>query len=142
MADTPVVWGRMSRGEREELIGAILECIAEWRPLPRQLLEPLPPDFLRSLLDVVTQLKAEGLAGPHNRPRDRVKRLMVLMRDRGLLPSRMPTADDAVRSLPPETRREVLANEAISIGNAESAAAGAMSGQVAAADNPLAGGAI
>lgn len=137
-----VVWDRMKDAERQELIEMIIACIAEWRPIPENVLEALPDDMLQAILDVVTQLKAEGLAGPHNRANDRLKRMMVMLKRRGILPEREPTADDAVRALPPDARRDVLANESLSVRGAESMAARAMSGQVAAADNPLAGGAI
>ena len=74
-------WEAMDRQEREALMQQILQAIAEWRPIPERLMQPLPTALLKKLLDAVNQLKAEGLAGPHNRANDILAQESALVKE-------------------------------------------------------------
>ena len=116
-------WTQMEKDEQEQLIFQIIKAIAEWKPIPEVLLKPLPTQALQSLLEMVEQLKAEGLAGPRNRTSDRVKRLMQMLHKRGLIPEREPTADQVLQQQEPEFRNRVLAQESLAVREAEANAA-------------------
>lgn len=132
-------WEAMDRQEREALMQQILQAIAEWRPIPERLMQPLPTALLKKLLDAVNQLKAEGLAGPHNRANDRIKRLKSLLNQRGLGGEREPTADEVVNQQPPEVRNQILAQESALVKESEVRALQEMQKALARSNNPLVG---
>lgn len=132
-------WSQMDRADRASLMQQILEAIAEWRPIPKALLQPLPTKLLHDLLDVIRKLKAEGLVGPRSRPTDRVKRLKELLEARGLGRRKSLSEEDVLNQQPLQVQREQRANEALNRRMEDAVLTQGMSRALAAANRPQVG---
>lgn len=132
-------WENLDSKQRRILLHQLLVAIAEWQPLRPELLKPLPTPVLRSLLEIINQLKAEGLAGSGRQTPQRVQRLRELIAQRGLGPSQTPTEDQVLRQQPAEMQRQVYAQEAVGMRRAHALEAQSLTQQLARANNPLTG---
>ena len=115
----PVSWVEMDKKQQQELLMQILQYLVEWRPIPQELLKPLPTELLYKIQELAQQLKAEGLAGPRHRTSERVKALIYQAMRKGLLPQGGEPTPDQVLEKYPEMRQQVLAQESQQIREAE-----------------------
>ena len=56
----------------ENALSQALELISQWKEIPEDLAEELTPGIMRRLLQLVRQLRAQGLAGPKARTPERL----------------------------------------------------------------------
>lgn len=120
-------WNSLSTNQKDRLIQAIIAAIAEWRPVERRLLDPLPQGLLNRLLEAIRQIRAQGLAGPQFRASDRLKILKQQLSRRGMLPKdKEPTPDQVLEQQPKPLQRQVKAQEAMLVKQAERKAEQAM----------------
>lgn len=133
-------WSEMDKGTKYQLIKEILLLVGNWRPVPPELLVPLPTKLLEALRDAITQLKAEGMAGPHFRASDRIKRLQQLLQSRLGTDQSMkePTGDQVLAQQPRSFRQNVLSQESRLVREAESQATAGMGRMLATTSNPMA----
>lgn len=100
-----------------------------------ELLQPMPTIFLRALLSSVRQLKNEGMLGPKHSSPERLQRLRELLNQR--LPSNsQPTEEEVLNQQPLQMQREVRAQEALGLRQAQSRAMVGMQQTLAATNNP------
>jgi len=131
-------WDSLKPKEQQELLRQILQQIAEWRQIPEQVLQSLPEGMLQRLLEIIEQLRAQGLAGPQFRASERIKAMKAMLNRRGLGETpRRPTADEIIDSLPPEERNRIRAQEAVAIRESETAALMGMQQRLASATTPI-----
>ena len=93
--------------DEQTLVEEALKLIAEGRPLPEKLANKLPPALLQRLLALVEQLRAEGLAGPHNRTPQRILAMQKII-NRWLQLQGELTPDQAAKTVPGQTDVESL----------------------------------
>lgn len=131
-------WNSLDKKEKILLVQQILQAIAEMKPLPERMLQPLPVPLLRTLQEAIEQMKAEGLAGNRFRASDRMKFLKRQLDVRDLAPnSRKQSVDDLLLNLP--GGKEILANESKNVRASERQAASLWEKQIARANNPMSG---
>ena len=63
----------------EKELTQALKLISEWKPLPDSLARKLPPALLKRLLQIVEQLRAQGLGGPKRRTPERLLAMQKLI---------------------------------------------------------------
>jgi len=131
-------WRNLEPKDRQELILQILTAIAEWKAPSPHLLKVLPTPLLKNLLMAIEQLKSEGLAGPHFKASDRLKRLKYLLQQRGVLPTQGPTPDDTLKAQGPQVENPVRAQEAKLVKESEVTAMLNLQRMLARSSNPLA----
>lgn len=128
-------WNNLSMMEQKQLLAQILQMIAECRPLTKELLQPLPLPFLRALTQTIQQLQEEGMLGPKHRAPERLQRLRELLSQR--LPSnKQPTENEVLSQQPLSMQRQVRAQEALGLRQAQSRAMVGMQQTLAATNNP------
>ena len=96
----------------EQIKGLILQ-IAKQQPIDQETALQLDPKTLRLLLEVVQQLRAQGLAGPHVRTPERLLWMYHLIKQRLAGQEAEPDADQIIQSLTPQARQQILGNEAV-----------------------------
>ena len=97
----------------KEQIKELLQQIAKQQTPSKQLLAQLDSRTLRLILEVVQQLRAQGLAGPHVRTPERLLRLYSLINRRLGTKDREPTADEIIQAMVPQARNQILGQEAL-----------------------------
>lgn len=110
-------YSQMDTPDKIKLLAMVIQLIAEWKPIPKVVLQAFNPSQLMRLHEVIAQLKAEGLAGPRHRTSERMKRLVYLLTKRGLLPDN--TNKDALDSIPPEAANSMKAQETLMLRDSE-----------------------
>ena len=128
-------WDRMTPEEQKELLLQIMVMIAEARPMPEALLRPLPQPLLEALMQTVSQLRNEGMLGPKHRAPERLRRLRELLQQR-LPQSGQPTENEVLSQQPLQMQREVRAQEAMGLREAQGRAMVGMQQTLAATNNP------
>lgn len=128
-------WDRMTLEEQKELLLQIMVMIAEARPMPESLLRPLPQPLLEALMQTVNQLRNEGMLGPKHRAPERLRRLRELLQQR-LPQSGQPTENEVLSQQPLQMQREVRAQEAMGLREAQGRAMVGMQQTLAAMNNP------
>ena len=93
-----------------------LLLIADWKPLPKEVEQTLPPQYLAMLVRLTESLKRQGLAGPNATRPQRMLAIRKQMQQWGLLqqPSQ-PSADQIINQYPTAARNSVLANETLAV---------------------------
>ena len=97
----------------QEDVKEILLQLAKQQTPDRRKLQQLSPQTLRSLLEIVQQLRAQGLAGSHTRTPERLLRMYHLINQRMGRQDREPTADEIIQQMPRSARNQVLGQEAL-----------------------------
>lgn len=97
----------MDDKELKTLLTEAFQLIAERKPLPRSLTRRLGPTVTRRLLELVEQLHAEGLAGPHHRTPERLLRMRAII-NRWRKPAVEPSTDQIAAALPGQSAVESL----------------------------------
>lgn len=119
----------------EQIKGLILQ-IARQQPIDQETALQLDPKTLRLLLEVVQQLRAQGLAGPHVRTPERLLRMYHLIKQRLAGQEAEPDADQIIQSLTPQARQQILGNEAVLARQSNAQAMVSAQKQMAALNRP------
>ena len=96
-----------------EQINELILQIAKQQPIDQETALQLDPKTLRLLLEVVQQLRAQGLAGSHVRTPERLLWMYHLIKQRLAGQEAEPDADQIIQSLTPQARQQILGNEAV-----------------------------
>jgi hypothetical protein len=64
----------------EKSVDKAVELISNWKPLPESLAVKIPPEILKLLVRVASELRARGLAGPGYRPPERLAAMMEIIK--------------------------------------------------------------
>ncbi len=108
----------LDESEKKFLIQKILEYIVEWRPIPPQMLQPLPIELLKRLEFAVRKIRESGTAGgPESAPlRLRILRAALELRGQNASPvAKNPSENEILNSQPRQVREQVKANEALNL---------------------------
>lgn len=108
----------LDESEKKFLIQKILEYIVEWRPIPPQMLKPLPIELLKRLEFAVRKIRESGTAGgPESAPlRLRILRAALELRGQNASPvAKNPSENEVLNSQPRQVREQVKANEALNL---------------------------
>ena len=97
---------------KEQIKELVLQLAQQQTP-SKELLTQLDSKTLRQLLEVVQQLRAQGLAGVHTRTPERLLRMYTLLNQRTGGPAKEPTADEIVQAMPRSARNQILGQEAL-----------------------------
>lgn len=120
-------WKSLSSNQKQIIIQSIIKAIAEWRPVERRLLDPLPQSLLNQFLQAIQEIKAQGMAGPQFRATDRLKLLKQRLGRRGLISTdKEPTPDQVLNQQPKATQSLVKAQESLLVKRSEHQAEQAM----------------
>ena len=104
--------------EKKFLIQKILEYIVQWRPIPPQLLQPLPVELLKRLEFAVRKIRESGTAGgPESAPlRLKILRAALELRGQDASPvAKSPSENEVLNQQPKSVRDSVRANEALNL---------------------------
>jgi len=105
----------LDNSEKEQLIRRILTLIAQWQPIPQELLNPLPIETLRKLEQIIREIRRQGAAGGPMKTPLRLKIMRSMLENRGVPQedqSRL-TEDEILNQQPLEMQSQVRAQEAL-----------------------------
>ena len=122
---------QITREQAQEL----LQALVQQRPINKEVAHLMGNKALRQLLEVVQQLRAQGMAGPHVRTPERLLRLYILLNQR-VPQEKEPTADQIIQSLTPKARDQILGHEALLARQSNAQATVTTQQQLARANNP------
>ena len=128
-------WDRLTPEQQRELLLQIMVLIAEARPMPETLLRPLPLPLLSALTEAVEQMRNEGMLGPKHQAPERLQRLRQLLQQR-LPQSRQPSENEVLAQQPLQMQKEVRAQEALGLREAQGRTMVGMQQTLAATNNP------
>ena len=114
----------------------LLQALVQQQPINKDIARLMGNKALRQLLEVIKQLRAQGMAGPHTRAPERLLRLYTLLNQR-VPPEREPTADQIIQSLTPKARNQILGQEALLARQSNAQATVTTQKQLAQANNPV-----
>ena len=97
----------------EEQIKDLVLQIAQQQAPSKETLMQLDSKTLNRLLEVIKQLRAQGLAGVHTRTPERLLRMYSLLNQRTGGPAKEMTADEVVQKMPSQARNQILGQEAL-----------------------------
>ena len=97
----------------QEQIKTLLMQIAKQQTPDKAILRQMDSKTLRLILEVVQQLRAQGLAGPHSRTPERLLRMYTLINKRTGGQEKEPTAEEIIAKMVPQAKNQILGQEAV-----------------------------